>query len=331
MAIKPSKIAEDLAQIKLDRALRPNTLDEMVGQADFKERIKIAIQAAKEREEPIPHILLTGPAGYGKTTLSNVITNDYGSKMNVFNSSGIKTIADLIDALKSVKRNGIIFLDEIHAINKALQTSLLNCLEDFKLTIKLINKQTITIDVNPFTMIGATTEVGKLCQPFIDRFDISYNMQPYNDDELFTIVKANVVKLELDYDSDETLMKIAQRSRGVPRMANRLLRRVRDYSQVNTENVITSESVDYALSLEGIDSDGFTDLDIQYMKILYKVFGAGPAGKDSIASCLNEDPKTVENVIEPFLVRKGYVTRSKNGRVLTKDGVDWILTNYNED
>lgn len=323
MAVNTKKI--DSVDEKLDRALRPQCFDDYIGQKDFVQRMKLAIKAAKERKEPLGHVLLSGSAGLGKTSLANIIANEYGCNFKAINAPAIKSIGDLIETVTKAGECGIVFIDEIHALNKGIQESLLTCLEDFKLSIKLANKQILNMDVAPFCMIGATTELGKLAAPFRDRFDIIYNFEFYHTAELAVIVHANINKLGLKLTEESAIMNIARRSRGVPRLANRLIRRIRDYAQIYNNNEINQETVNKAMAVEGIDEAGLTESDKSYMYTLYHTFGAGPVGKEAIASAIGEDETTVEDFIESYLVRSKFVARTKQGRILTPEGINYVI------
>lgn len=260
-----------------NRALRPHDFNDYIGQGELLDKLRIAIQAANEREDPLDHLLLTGPPGLGKTSIAYVIANECGVPIRTIMAPSLKNTADLLEILVKLDDRGILFIDEIHALNKKTEESLYSAMEDFLVSQKLQNKEYLDIPLRPFCLIGATTCPGKIAAPLRDRFGIHYGMSFYTDNELMIIISANAKKLKLNIKDENALMLLATKSRGTPRIANRLLRRVRDFAQVQNNNVVNIDSVSEALRLEGIDGNGLTKMDRRYMYILFKIFSGGPA------------------------------------------------------
>jgi len=322
------KTQKVVVQENTERALRPSTLEDYIGQEELKQKLKIAIEAAKERTEALDHILLTGPPGLGKSSFASVIAKECDSRCYLIHAPAVKSEADLLEVLMKVQPRDVVFLDECQSLSAKVQENIYNAMEDYKVSMKMGNKQLQEMPVNPFCLIGATTHPGKMTQPFRDRFGIHYSMQFYDVDELATIVKVNSKKLEVGLDpEDETSLNIAKRSRGTPRVANRLLRRCRDYAQLNNNNIITNNMVDETMSLEGIDENGFTQLDRTYIEKLFSVYKCGPCGIQPIDASCGEDTTTISEFIEPFLIRQEIIARTQRGRVLTPKGADYIRNN----
>lgn len=310
---------------KLDRALRPHSFDDYIGQQDLIRKIKISIQAAIEREDPVDHILLNGPPGLGKTTIANVIANESKSHFRAVNAPSIKGVPDIIELLTKTPKRGVLFIDEIHALNRSMEEILYSAMEDYSIDVKLGNREIVKIGINPFCLIGATTHPGKMSPPLRDRFGINYTMQFYKDEELATIIQANAKKLGLEFNGEEAVFDLAARSRGVPRVANRLLRRIRDFAQVNTGMAVDTTVVHDAMELEGVDEHGLTKADRDYLYAVYKVYNCGPVGLTAIAATIGEDKTTIEDFVEPFLVRRGFIARTKKGRELAKKGMEYVV------
>lgn len=305
--------------------LRPTSFKEFIGQEDAKSRLSIAIEASKRREQPLPHVLLGGSAaGIGKTSLAFIIANERGVKATYVNAPGIKKPGELINIFTKINKNEIVIVDEIHAINKSLSENLLPLMEDFRLTINLFNREAITIDINPFTLIACTTEIGKLLAPLRDRFEIPFALQPYNDSEIAQIVSQSLHKLELT-TVPSVVANIANRARGVPRIANRLVKRVRDYALIYNDGSVTDDIVEAAMQLEKIDAQGLSEVDKKYLKVLQNNYGGGPCGLGTLALTIGEDEVTVRDYIEPFLIRKSFISVTKQGRVLTRKGTEFVL------
>lgn len=310
---------------KLDRSLRPSSFDEYIGQNELIKKVKIAIQAANERDEPLAHILLFSGPGLGKSTMGQLIAKECGSSFKCITATSLRSMSDLLEILCKLEHKDIFFLDEIHALHQKMEESIYSAIEDFHIDIKLNNSEIVRIDLEPFCLIGATTQPGKVSAPLRDRFGITYSMCYYSIDELCQILENNVKKLQLNIVEKETIRNIASRSRGVPRIANRLLHRVRDYAQVKNNKQVTNHIVNKALELEGIDQLGFTKSDISYLTTLYKVYGTGPCGLGPIAASSGQDEQTIREFIEPYLVRMKYVARKPRGRVLTGKGMAYLI------
>lgn len=313
--------------VTIDRVLRPQSFNDYVGQSELINKLKIAIAAAFERNEPPDHILLYGPPGLGKTTIAIVIANECNKEPIIVAAPSLKSVADLVGILSKLKQNDILFIDEIHSLDRKIEEVLYSAIEDFYVSIKLGNKELTKLPISPFCLIGATTNPGKMSAPLRDRFGIIYTMKFYNDDELCSIIAANIKKLNVRVDSEESIVNLAKRSRGTPRIANRLLRRARDYSQLNNKNIISNEMVEKSMSLEGIDEFGLTLVDKKYLAILYGTYNCGPCGIQPLAASCAEDQSTISDFIEPFLMRKGFVARSLRGRILTADGMRYVVEN----
>jgi Holliday junction DNA helicase RuvB len=287
--------------------------------------LKVAIEASIERDEPLPHILCFGGPGLGKSSLAQTIANEGNYNIRTFMAPSIKSMADIMEILTKTKYKDIIFIDEIHTLDRKIEEMLYSAMEDFKVSVKLGNKQIVQIKVNPFCCIGATTMIGKVSAPLRDRFDLHFQLQYYNHEELATIIKGNSDKLNLQVESEDAIYNLAKRSRNIPRIANRLLRRTRDFAQIKNDNVITNDIVNSALDLEGIDEIGLTCSDIKYINALYEIYGCGPCGVECMSSTIGEDKTTVIDFIEPYLIRLGFIARTKSGRVLTADGMNYII------
>ncbi len=300
-------------------SLRPQRIDEYIGQADLIERLSISIEAVTQRDEPLDHVLLHGPPGLGKTTLAHVISNEMQSKVHTTSGPALARGTDLVAALTRLQKGDILFIDEIHRLPVAVEEFIYPAMEDFRIDICLdtgLNARTVQINCQPFTLIGATTRAGLLSSPLRSRFGIAHHLRYYNTDELLTILLRSADLLAMKPDRD-ALTAIADRSRGTPRIANRLLRRVRDYAQVRADGKCTSEVVAQALSLEGVDELGLDELDRAFLRIIATTYDGGPVGLETIAATMNEDAGTIEDVVEPYLLQIGFLSRTKRGRSLT--------------
>jgi Holliday junction DNA helicase RuvB len=318
-----NNIAEETK--KIDSTLRPQSFESYIGQSELIDKLQVAIQAAKERKDPVCSILLGGPSGTGKTTLANIIANEYGSDFRSVMAPSIKGVGDILKLLTKLEPNSFLFIDEIHALDKKADECLYTAVEDFKATIKIANKDIVHIDIAPFCLIGATTDIGYVSEPLRNRFGIIHILQNYTDEEMCQIVTNSIDKLTLAVSSDEVYMNIAKRCRGIPRLANRILARIRDYIQINNNNVIDVDSIEEAMMLEGIDQEGFTKIDKDYLDTLYNNFNTGPAGITSIASSLLTDRTYLEQSVEPYLLKKSLIIKTKSGRALTSEGIKYIL------
>lgn len=297
-------------------SLRPEKFDDYIGQKDAVETLKIAIQAAKLRNEPLDHILLHGPPGLGKTTVSHIIANEMGRELTVTSGPTLEKGGDLVGILTHLGEGDILFVDEIHRIPKVVEEFLYPAMEDFAVDFvfdKGIHARSHRYRLKQFVLIGATTRVGLLSAPLRDRFGIFRTLDFYTVEELMVIIKRSAMILK-SHMPDDGAMELAQRSRGTPRVANRLLKRVRDYSQVRHDGRITVQGVKEALALEGIDTLGLTRLDRSYLKTIIDFYKGGPVGIEAIAATLQEETDTLVDVVEPFLLKIGLVLRTSSGR-----------------
>lgn len=313
----------DISEEELN-IFRGKTWDDYLGQEKLKEKLKIAIQAAKERNDIVlPHCLLSSGPGQGKTTVAQIIANEFGAKCKTYISTAIESAADIIEVCTKAEPGSIQFLDESHALPKSVQTILLSVLEDNKITLKL-GKNIAHIPLNKFTIIAATTDMSKMLEPLRNRFGISHVFDPYTRDELAEIIRRSSEKVNFPIHDQNILLEVAKRSRGTPRNCNRLILRIRDFCQVKNNGRVDIDAVNEALALEGINEDGLNRKDMQYIQVLYSNFGGGPAGCMSIASAMGETKEFLSNDIEPFLLSEGFINRTSRGRVLTQKSIDLI-------
>ena len=303
----------------LERALRPKLLDEYVGQAKAREQLEIFIGAAKKRGAALDHVLLFGPPGLGKTTLSHIIAHELGVQLRQTSGPVLEKPKDLAAILTSLERNDVLFIDEIHRLSPVVEEILYPALEDYQIDI-LIGEgpaaRSIKLDVQPFTLVGATTRAGMLTNPLRDRFGIVARLEFYTPEELARIVTRSAGLLNVEADA-EGAFEIARRSRGTPRIANRLLRRVRDYADVKGDGRITRALAHAALAMLDVDPEGFDLMDRKLLEAVIHRFDGGPVGLDNIAASIGEEPGTIEDVIEPYLIQQGYLQRTPRGRVAT--------------
>jgi len=303
----------------LEASIRPKRLDEYLGQQPVREQMDIYIQAAKRRAEALDHVLIFGPPGLGKTTLSHVIANELGVNLRVTSGPVIEKAGDLAALLTNLQPHDVLFIDEIHRLSPVVEEVLYPAMEDFQLDIMIGEgpaARSIKIDLPPFTLIGATTRAGLLTAPLRDRFGIVQRLEFYSADELARIVTRAARILGIDC-AGEGAVEIARRSRGTPRIANRLLRRVRDYAQVKAAGHIDRDVADAAMKMLKVDPEGFDDLDRRLLNLIIENFDGGPVGVDSLAAALSEERGTLEDVIEPYLIQQGFLVRTARGRMAT--------------
>ena len=304
----------------LDGTLRPGAFSEFTGQPKVKERLDIAVQAAKQRGDSLDHILLSGPPGLGKTTLAGILSREMGGELKVTSGPTIEKAADLAGLLTNLNKGDVLFIDEIHRLQKNIEEYLYPAMEDFTLDIIIDqgpNARSVRLNLPRFTLIGATTRSGLLTAPLLTRFPVRERLDYYQGEDLQTIVLRSARLLDVETDPDGAA-EIARRSRGTPRIANNLLRRVRDYAQVRGDGRISGEIADKALAMLEIDQDGLDEMDKRILEAIIVKFSGGPVGLSSLAVAVGEEPDTLEEVYEPYLILEGYLNRTPQGRVATE-------------
>ncbi len=328
--VSPAEQTSDVPERETNWSLRPATMGEYVGQAELIERLLIAIEAAKQRQEPMEHVLLHGPPGLGKTTLAHVIAQEMGSRIHLTSGPALTRPTDLVGVLTQLRAGDILFIDEIHRVPIAVEEFVYPAMEDFRIDVKTdsgMHAQTVQIKLEPFALIGATTRAGLVSSPMRSRFGLTHNLRYYTEEELLIILKRSCRLLNVVADGtagDAALKHVAARSRGTPRIANRLLRRVRDFAAVRAGGIVSGKVVRDALELEGVDDQGLDELDRKYLRTIATVYKGGPVGLEAVAATLNEDSGTLEDVVEPYLLQIGFVARTRRGRALTHAGASHV-------
>ncbi len=316
----------------IDNNIRPESLDEYVGQTEVKEKIRVFIEAAKLRNEPLDHVLLYGPPGLGKTTLANIIANELGTKIKSASGPAIEKSGDLAAILSTLEPGDVLFIDEIHRMPRFIEEILYPAMEDFTLDIVVgtdSNTRSIKIDLPPFTLVGATTRAGDLTSPLRDRFGITCKLKYYDEDELRLIIErtSRVLKMPISHGA---AVSLAKRSRGTPRIANRLFKRVRDFALVDGLDEINEEITDKALSRLKVDKVGLDEVDLEFLRAIIDKFNGGPVGVETIASSIGEEISTIEDVIEPYLLQNGFIKRTARGRVVTKKAYEHLGVTFQD-
>tara|TARA_Y100000588_G_scaffold85459_1_gene90654 strand:- start:89 stop:1129 length:1041 start_codon:yes stop_codon:yes gene_type:complete len=314
----------------LDTNLRPRDLDSYVGQGAIKKNLDIAIRAAKQRGEPLDHLLLYGPPGLGKTTLANIVSTEMGVRIKTTSGPAIERPGDMVAILSQLQQDDILFIDEIHRLNRVVEEVLYPAMEDFFVTWvidKGLKARSMNLSLKPFTLIGATTRYGMVSAPLRDRFGVIHRLEFYDEDDMAKIVKRSARILDIEADNIG-ISEISKRARGTPRVANRLLRRVRDYAQVMADNIITEEISNTALEDLNVDGLGLDGIDRNVLECIIEKFDGGPVGLDTIAASINEESDTIEDVYEPYLLQLGFLDRTKRGRTATRRAYEHLGYDY---
>ena len=315
--------------VKIESHLRPQLLEDYIGQAKAKETLKIYIEAAKSRGEALDHVLFYGPPGLGKTTLAGIIANEMGVNIKITSGPAIEKPGEMAAILNNLQEKDVLFVDEIHRLNRQVEEVLYPAMEDYAIDIMIgkgATARSIRLDLPKFTLVGATTRAGMLTAPLRDRFGVVHRMEYYTTEELVTIIKRSARVLEVGIDEAGALA-LARRSRGTPRLANRLLKRVRDFAQVKYDGDITKEVADYALDLLDVDKEGLDQTDRELLLTIVNKFAGGPVGLDTLAASVGEDAGTIEDVYEPYLVKNGFLNRTPKGRVATALAIEHFKGN----
>ena len=320
--IEADRLIEPVATVEdegVDRAIRPKLLEDYTGQAHVKAQMEIFIPAAKKRNEPLDHLLIFGPPGLGKTTLANIVANEMGVSIRTTSGPVLEKAGDLAALLTNLEENDILFIDEIHRLSPVVEEILYPAMEDYQLDIMIGEgpaARSIKLDLPPFTLIGATTRAGALTSPLRDRFGIVQRLEFYNVEDLTSIVTRSAHFLNLAID-EEGALEVAKRSRGTPRIANRLLRRVRDYADIKSEGFVNKITAAAALDMLEVDTEGFDIMDRKLLHAIIDKFMGGPVGLDNVAAAIGEERETIEDVLEPFLIQQGFLQRTPRGRIVT--------------
>lgn len=318
--------------VKIEGSLRPQYLKDYIGQAKAKSTLKIYIEAAKQRNDPLDHVLFYGPPGLGKTTLACIIANEMGVNIKTTSGPAIEKPGDMAAILNNLKEGDVLFVDEIHRLNRQVEEVLYPAMEDYAIDIMIgkgASAKSIRIDLPKFTLVGATTRAGLLTAPLRDRFGVIHRLEFYTHEELKTIIMHSARILDVKID-EEGAMEMARRSRGTPRLANRLLKRVRDFAQVRYDGAITTRVATEALDLMDVDRMGLDHVDQNLIKTMIYKFEGGPVGLDTIAAAIGEDSGTIEDVYEPYLIMNGLINRTPRGRVVTKAAYEHFGINYED-
>ena len=326
----PDKLEEDHSN---ENKLRPTSFDDFVGQVEIIKNLKVYIEAAQQREDALDHVLLFGPPGLGKTTLAYIISKELN--VNIKTSSGpvIDKAGDLAGVLTNLEEKDVLFIDEVHRLNSIVEEYLYSAMEDYMIDI-MIDKgpsaRSVQLNLNQFTLIGATTKLGNLTPPMRDRFGVILRLNFYTENDLAEIIKRSARLLNIQITKNGA-NEIATRSRGTPRIANRILKRARDFAQVNSNGIINKNLADEALKMMGIDSDGLDEMDQKILSVMIKNFDGGPVGLETIGVAISENPHTVEEVYEPFLIQKGYIQRTARGRIALEKAYDYLKIKKTDD